>query len=48
MKRTAVAGVFALAALAMSGVLFAQDAPPPAGARIITFQEAIRIALDQN
>jgi outer membrane protein len=48
MKRTAVAWVSALAALAMSSALFAQNAPPPAGARIISFKEAIRIALEQN
>jgi outer membrane protein len=41
MKRI-VAGVLALASLALSGAANAQNA------RIITFQEAIRIALDQN
>jgi outer membrane protein TolC len=41
MKRI-VAGVLALASLAAFGVANAQNA------RIITFQEAIRIALDQN
>jgi outer membrane protein len=41
MKRT-VAGVLALASLAALGVANAQNA------RIITFQEAIRIALEQN
>jgi outer membrane protein len=34
--------------LAVSAAVFAQNAPPPAGARIITFKEAIRIALEQN
>src|SRR3954452_22345494 len=48
MKRTAVAWVSALAALAMNGAVLAQNAPPPAGARIISFKEAIRIALEQN
>lgn len=48
MKRSAVAWVSALAALALSGAAFAQNAPPPAGARIISFKEAIRIALEQN
>ena len=48
MKRTAVAWVSALAVLAMSTAAFAQNAPPPAGARIISFKEAIRIALEQN
>src|SRR4051794_21097506 len=48
MKRTAVAWVSALAALAMSGAVFAQAVPPPGGARIISFKEAICIALEQN
>src|SRR4051812_5648354 len=48
MKRTAVAWVSALAALAVSGAIVAQNAPPPAGGRIISFKEAIRIALEQN
>jgi outer membrane protein len=48
MKRTAVAWVSALAALALCGPVLAQNAPPPAGARIISFKEAIRIALEQN
>ena len=48
MKRTAVAWVSALAALAMSGAGFAQNTPPPGGARIISFKEAVRIALEQN
>ena len=48
MKRTAVAWVSALAALALNGAVLAQNAPPPAGARIISFKEAIRIALEQN
>jgi len=48
MKRTAVAWVSALAALVVNGAVFAQNAPPPAGARIISFKEAIRIALEQN
>src|SRR5262245_4893136 len=48
MKRTAVAWVSALAALAVNGAVLAQNAPPPAGARIISFKEAIRIALEQN
>src|SRR5262245_56364600 len=42
MKRTTVAGVLALVSLAACGAAGAQNA------RIITFQEAIRIALDQN
>ena len=48
MKRTAVAWVSALATLALNAAVFAQNAPPPAGARIISFKEAIRIALEQN
>ena len=48
MKRIAVAWVSALAALAVNGAVVAQNAPPPAGARIISFKEAIRIALEQN
>jgi outer membrane protein len=48
MKRTAIGWVFALAALAVSGAALAQNAPPPAGARIISFKEAIRVALEQN
>lgn len=48
MKRTAVAWVSALAALALNGAVLAQNAPPPQGARIISFKEAIRIALEQN
>jgi outer membrane protein len=48
MKRTAVAWVSALAALALNCAAVAQNAPPPAGARIISFKEAIRIALEQN
>src|SRR5262249_50727903 len=48
MKRTAVAWVSALAVLAMNGLVLAQNAPPPAGARIISFKEAIRVALEQN
>jgi outer membrane protein len=45
MKRTAVVWAAALAGLVAQGSANAQNAP---GARIITFQEAIRIALDQN
>jgi len=48
MKRTAVAWVSALVALALNAAVFAQNAPPPAGTRIISFKEAIRIALEQN
>src|SRR5689334_20254679 len=48
MKRTAVGWVFALAALATNGMVLAQNAPPPAGARIISFKEAIRVALERN
>jgi outer membrane protein len=46
MKRIAVAGLVALATLAVHGTAGAQNAVP--SARIITFQEAIRIALEQN
>jgi outer membrane protein len=45
MKRTQVVWAAMLAALFAQGGANAQNAP---GARIITFQEAIRIALDQN
>jgi outer membrane protein len=48
MKRTAVAWVSALAVLVVNGSVMAQNAPPPAGARVISFKEAIRIALEQN
>src|SRR3569833_648048 len=49
MKRPAVAWVLARAALVVSGGVVAQNpAPPPAGARIISYKEAIRIALEQN
>ncbi|MEJ1960193.1 MAG: TolC family protein [Gammaproteobacteria bacterium] len=50
MKRIAVAWLAALATLAVHGAAIAQNAPPAAapGARIITFQEAIRTALEQN
>jgi outer membrane protein len=50
MKRIAVAWLAALATLAVNGAAIAQNAPPAAapGARIISFQEAIRIALEQN
>ncbi|MEJ0037559.1 MAG: TolC family protein [Gammaproteobacteria bacterium] len=48
MKRTAVAWISALATLAVSGAVIAQNAPAPAGSRIISFKEAIRIALEQN
>ena len=50
MKSIAVAWVAALATLALNNVVVAQNAPPASvsGARIISFQEAIRIALEQN
>ena len=50
MKRTAVACLVALVTLAVNGVAVAQNAPPAVapGARIISFEEAIRIALEQN
>src|SRR5215470_13441014 len=47
MKRNAVAWLAALATLAVNGAAMAQNTPPP-GARIISFKEAIRIALEQN
>jgi len=50
MKTIAVAWIAVIATLAASNSASAQEAParPSAGARIITFQEAIRIALEQN
>ena len=50
MKRIAVASLAALAMLVLNGSGLAQNAAPAAspGARIISFQEAIRIALEQN
>src|SRR5262249_44298246 len=48
MKRTAVAWVSALAVLVVNASVIAQNAPPPAGARVISFKAAIRIALEQN
>ncbi len=50
MKRTAVVWVAALATLVASGVVSAQNAPAGAAAhaRIITFKEAVAIALEQN
>jgi outer membrane protein len=47
MKRIASAWLAALATLAVHGVAGAQQAPSP-GARIISFKEAIQIALEQN
>src|SRR5882724_7348436 len=47
MKRIAVAWLAALVTLAVNGAVIAQNAPPP-GARIISFKEAIRVALEQN
>src|SRR5690348_7510057 len=49
MKRIAVAWLAALATLVVHDVAIAQNAPAPAaGARIISFKETIRIALEQN
>src|SRR5689334_9727236 len=48
MKRIAVAWLAALATLVVNGAAIAQNTPPPPGARIISFKEAIRIALEQN
>ena len=50
MKKFAVVWLALVATLAAGNPVSAQEAParPAAGARIITFQEAVRIALEQN
>ncbi len=48
MKRTAVAWVSALVALALNAAVLRTECAAAGGARIISFKEAIRIALEQN